>query len=475
MIFIALTFLAALLIEGLGTLVSVIGLSKLFGANLIIIALAVALDLGKIVVVSLLYTYWAKLGKIMKTYALLAGFVTMVITSAGAFGYLSGEFQTAVIGTQEGSLKVDVLKQEQAKLEARKQQIDASIAAIPDRYTARQKIQLIAQFKDEQKQVTARLGDIDKQLPDLQIKQIGVEAKAGPILYVSKAFNVSIEVAVKYVILLIIFVFDPLAIFLIIAGNFLLHQRKLHKETGVADADLFQDDDDIRTMPLKKCDVQPDADAPTGSPEWNAAMDAIGRRERHEQMYKNLQVKAMMQDLNHPGWDHPALQPQSPVLPEVDLGYETEEEHHSRELERLDSEQPGWERYPTLDLTEADMGDSVFPLEHPEEKHPIGLPVRGELAPPHDPVPEDILIDGTEVMVEQPVPSQVVSLYIGESTPIQQIEEPTAPREEITLSTLGLVKPDPATITDVMAVPTNGDDFEVGQGTGVFKTGAPRR
>ncbi len=54
MIFILLTFFAALSIEGIGTVVSVIGLSTLFGANPIIIALAVALDIGKLVVVTLL-------------------------------------------------------------------------------------------------------------------------------------------------------------------------------------------------------------------------------------------------------------------------------------------------------------------------------------------------------------------------------------------------------------------------------------
>lgn len=241
MIFIALTFIAAFLIEGLGTLVSVIGLSTLFGANPIIIALAVALDIGKLVVVSLLYTYWNKLGVLMKSYALVAATVTMIITSAGAAGYLSGEFQKAIMGTQEVSLKVDVLKQEQVKLEARKKQIDDSIAAIPDRYTANQKIRLMNQFKAEQKTVTDRLAEISRQLPEMQITQIGVEAKAGPILYVAKAFDVPVEVAVKWVILMIIFVFDPLAVFLIIAGNFLLHQRRLHKDTSVADADLFEE------------------------------------------------------------------------------------------------------------------------------------------------------------------------------------------------------------------------------------------
>lgn len=230
MIFILITFFTAFLIEGLGTVISVYGLSHLFGANKIIIALAIALDLGKLVVVSLTYSHWKKLNFVMRSYAIIATIVTMTITSAGAAGYLAGQFQTAILATQEGGIRVDMLKKEQAKLEERKRQIDDQLASVPEKYSAQQRIKLINQFKEEQQQVTARLSKIDKELPELQITQIGTEAKAGPILFISKAFDVPVETAVKWIILSIIFVFDPLAVFLIIAGNFLLDQRRNQKQ-----------------------------------------------------------------------------------------------------------------------------------------------------------------------------------------------------------------------------------------------------
>lgn len=248
MVFAILTFAAALFIEGLGSLISVIGLSALFGANPIIIALAVALDVGKLVVVTLLYKYWRALGYTMRAYGLVAALVTMTITSAGAAGYLSGEFQKAVMGVQEGSLKVDVLKGQIAKYEERKKQIDNQIAAIPEKYSANQKIRLMNQFKAEQKDLQDKIAAIDKDLPTLQIAQIGVEAKAGPVLYISKAFNVTIEEAVKWVILLIIIVFDPLAVFLIIAGNFLWDQKSNRKEQ-VLETTRRRDVDDARFLP----------------------------------------------------------------------------------------------------------------------------------------------------------------------------------------------------------------------------------
>lgn len=226
MFFIILTFFAALFIEGLGSLVSVIGISALFGANPIIISLAVALDVGKIVVVSLLYTYWRELSKLMKAYALAAAAVTMIITSAGAAGYLTGEFQKSIMATREGDLKVAVMKEQQAKYELRKKQIDDQVAALPTKTTVNQRLRLMRGFQSEQKALDAKIAQIDKDLPALQVAQIGTEAKAGPIVSISKAFDIPMEEAVSWVIGMIIFVFDPLAIFLIIAGNFLWARRK---------------------------------------------------------------------------------------------------------------------------------------------------------------------------------------------------------------------------------------------------------
>lgn len=229
MFFILLTFAAALFIEGLGSLVSVIGISALFGANPIIIALAISLDVGKIVVVSLLYTHWNNLSVLMRGYALVAATITMIITSAGAAGYLSGEFQKAILHTKEGEQKVAVLKEQQSRYQERKKQIDDQIANLPPQTTVNQRLRLMRGFQAEQRSLDKKITEIDNQLPELQLTQIGTETKAGPILYVAKAFRISVEEAVKWVILLIIFVFDPLAIFLIVSGNFLWARRKAER------------------------------------------------------------------------------------------------------------------------------------------------------------------------------------------------------------------------------------------------------
>lgn len=405
MFFILLTFFAALLIEGLGTLVSVIGLSTLFGANPIIIALAISLDIGKIVVVSLLYKYWTKLNLTMRSYALMAATFLMIITSAGAGGYLSGEFQKAIIGTQEGSLKVEVLKTEQAKLEERKKQIDAGIAAIPDRYSANQKIRLINQFKDEQKTVTTRLQEIDKQLPETQIHQIGVEAKAGPILYIAKAFSISVEEAVKWVILMIIIVFDPLAVFLIIAGNFLLEQRRLKKEIAVDSSTPPTDDPAPPTSPLP-----PPSD----------------------QDIEQVAVK------NIPSIE-PEAQAKQMIWPEIELPTTPLPDAQNSEPKPSANENNAH-----IDSTERDE-EIVWP------SRPSGYLSWPNTAPD---VPENKMTpqEALQFIAEE---DQRLGLYGAPVAPTA--EEPVSPpaddqtsgqpREQITLSSLGFVKEDPNTMT----------------------------
>jgi hypothetical protein len=230
MLFIILTFFSAFLIESIGTYVSVVGLSALFSSNPVVMVLAVALDIGKLITVAFLYKHWGKMNLVMKGYMLIAAAILMLITSAGAGGYLSQQFQGAILSTKESDIRVTALKEEKTKLEARKIAIDNQIANLPAN-TVKGRTKLMAEFKTEIERVNNRVIEIDKELPDLLVSKAGADSHVGPILYVAKAFDTTVEDAVKYVILLIIFVFDPLAIVLIVGGNFLLdrHRRTVKK------------------------------------------------------------------------------------------------------------------------------------------------------------------------------------------------------------------------------------------------------
>ncbi len=461
MIFIVLTFIAALAIEGLGTLVSVIGLSALFGSNPIIIALVVALDLGKIMSVSLLYTHWRDLPKLMKGYALIASFALMTITSAGAAGYLSAEFQKAIVGTQEGSLKVDVLKQQQAKYEERKKQIDAQIAALPEKTTVNQRLRLMRGFQQEQKDLQDKIAQIDKDLPALQVTQIGAEAHAGPILYIAKAFDVPVEVAVKWVILLIIFVFDPLAIFLIIAGNFLLAKRRTGEVYGdIVHHDEDEPPEDLRVVPASKAYYTGAYDdwSPTKE-EFDANVEA--NRPFYEEMKASVQptydptlpleldVDKFLEATHSEPKDLPVRTPPPAKPPEPDESWWQEQEARARQytVDRAAQFEREMAEQAAEDRAQADIksGISSMAIEEGDALPSAELPE----APPEPEQVEEV----PEPIVEPP-----------EEVPSAPVKEPT--RETITLSSLGLapteplhhvtafggIQPDPHTVVDASQI-----------------------
>lgn len=224
-----LIFLSAFLLEGIGTYVSVIGLGHLFAYSMVVMIMAVALDVAKVATVTFLYRHWQEIGLTMKSYMLAATFVLMIITSTGVFGYLSGEFQKAISGNTQQTVVIQSLVDEQVRLQKRKEEIDKQIAQLPQN-NVRGRRQLMQQFAPEVERLNTRLVEIDVKLPELKVANIEKETHVGPIMYVAQAFDTSPEKAVKWIIFTIIGVFDPLAIALLVGGNFLLERNKKKDE-----------------------------------------------------------------------------------------------------------------------------------------------------------------------------------------------------------------------------------------------------
>ena len=232
MLFATLVFISAFLIESIGSYISIVGLSALFSTNPVIITLALSLDIAKVITVSFLYKQWKNIPRTMKYYMTAAAAILMIITSSGAAGYLSAEFQKAIIPTKGSEIQVKAMTEEKTRLESRKVEIDKQISQLPpENVRGRQKLQ--KQFAGELDHINTRIVEIDQELPKLQMEQVDVNAHAGPILYIAQAFDTTVESAVKYVILLIIFVFDPLAVALIIAGNFLIDQKRKEEKDSI--------------------------------------------------------------------------------------------------------------------------------------------------------------------------------------------------------------------------------------------------
>ena len=228
--------LSALSIAGSAAFFSVFGLSKLFaGAALSVIIMAGSLEFGKLVGASFLYRYWNKIATWLKIY-MTVGVITLVgITSAGIFGYLTNAYQGATIDFEKQSAtllyKEDRLEQLEEDKVYLKDELEQSIATLPDNYpTAKRKLR--EEYNPKVFALNGQILEIKQEIGDLKVGLIETGVDVGPAIYLARIFNTNIDTVVKFFIFILIFVFDPMAVSLILAYNKVLeeHNKKYEKQ-----------------------------------------------------------------------------------------------------------------------------------------------------------------------------------------------------------------------------------------------------
>ena len=248
--------LSALAVSGSAAFYSVFGLSKLFaGASTQVIIMAGSLEFAKLVVASLLYQYWDTINKWLRSYLAIACFVLMVITSGGIYGFLSGAYQSTATQSELLDKSLAILEQKQVRFEETKEdliiektQLNQSISDLrvslsnPQQVSwydknsetvitstsssARRALQaeLKTTIADRDKinlKLEAVLDSIGKTDMALLEKEISNEdeRELGPLKYLASTTGKDMDTVVNWFLLLIIFVFDPLAIALVVAAN----------------------------------------------------------------------------------------------------------------------------------------------------------------------------------------------------------------------------------------------------------------
>lgn len=220
-------FFTAFMMEGIGSWISVIGLSAFAGGNVIIICIGIIFDIAKITVVSFLYRAWDEINFMMKGYMVIVVMVLIGFTSFGAYGYLSMVFQEAINPSIAAAntmalndTEITRLLEEKKSLEIEKEKINTQIAQLnPNDVKGRQK--LIASFRPEQIRINNRIKEIiskTDQMTEVKTKT-PIDSHGGPIITLAKTLNVPVETISKYIVLLIVLIFDPFAISIVIAGN----------------------------------------------------------------------------------------------------------------------------------------------------------------------------------------------------------------------------------------------------------------
>ena len=218
--------IAALFIAGSAAFFSVFGLSKLFaGAIIPVIIMASSLEIGKLVSASFLYRYWTKITGWLKIY-MTVGVVTLVfITSAGIFGFLSNAYQGATVDFEKQSAtllyKEDRLEQLEEDRSYLKQELEQSVKALPDNYpTAKRKLR--EEYNPKIFALNDQILGIKQDISDLKVGLVETGVDVGPAIYLARAFETDIDTVVKFFIFILIFVFDPMAVSLVIAYNIVM-------------------------------------------------------------------------------------------------------------------------------------------------------------------------------------------------------------------------------------------------------------
>ena len=241
--------LSALFVSSCAVFYSVYGLSQLFaGASKAVIVMASSLEFAKLVAASLLYQYWDELNRLLRLYLTIACIILMFITSGGIYGFLSGAYQetatkselmdkhTLMLQTKQNRFQ-EQLKGEKELLiyytEALSnptmiQYIDKETEQLVTTTSSRQRKLMTSQL-NEAKDNVYRLND-SISIYDMKIleKEVSNESarELGPLKYVAKSLGVEMDKVVNYFLLLIVCVFDPLAVCLVIAANFAFARRK---------------------------------------------------------------------------------------------------------------------------------------------------------------------------------------------------------------------------------------------------------
>lgn len=250
----SLTGISSLAIAGCAAYFSVYGIGLLFsGAAISAMIMASTLEIGKLVATSYLYRYWKETNKLLKFYLILSVFSLMLITSFGIFGYLSSAYQQSSVSNSITTASINALNEQKQMILQRIDFSKSRILSISQLRNAQENrlsqtmtnvmlTRNASQFKQIQAQTEELISQTDKNIDAENIKiqslneeiakiddsVIKLKLEAGSkkdiqtFTFIANEFGGKIDTVAKWFIICLIFVFDPLAICLLLAYNTML-------------------------------------------------------------------------------------------------------------------------------------------------------------------------------------------------------------------------------------------------------------
>ena len=257
--------LSALSVSASAAFYSVTGLSKLFaGASTEVFIMAASLEISKLVIASLLYQYRKTIPRLLKYYLTIACVVLILITSAGIYGFLSAAYQetAALAGNIDAQIalvetKRDNVRDQLAVYNAEKITINGAVSDLraglannviqykdsetgeiittTSSSTRKALEKQLDQAIDRQTEINSRVDNLNEQLFKYETEIVEIRSgseigsELGPLKYLANLTGLGMDKIINYLLLIIIFVFDPLAIALVVAANYAFERLKEKK------------------------------------------------------------------------------------------------------------------------------------------------------------------------------------------------------------------------------------------------------
>jgi hypothetical protein len=284
-----LTLFSGLSISAVAVWYSVAGLISIFAAAVVPIAvMGVTLELSKLVATVWLKQNWAIAPRLMRAYLLAAVSVLMLITSMGIFGYLSKAHLDQNISTGDVQAKISIYDE---KIKTAKDNIDANRKALKQmdeavdqimgrsndekgadkavqirRSQQKERARLLSEIQAEQKTIS----QLSEERAPIAAEVRKVEAEVGPIKYIAALLYGDspdqnlLEKAVRVVIILIVTIFDPLAVVLLLASQYSFQWFRKVEESNRGTATYEQDDGPLTNDQIEQIKETVKEDLPTG-------------------------------------------------------------------------------------------------------------------------------------------------------------------------------------------------------------------
>lgn len=228
-VYIVMLGLAATVIAATSAFFSIFGLAELFaGASSAVIVMATAMEFAKFVCTGFLYRYWGHINKPIRIYLSAAIFTLMIITSTGIYGFLMNAYQVSALAWKQEMMKANSLRVQEERIQAEIKDLKSFIDNIPASRISK-KFEFQKLYEPKIKELNSQSSSLQAEISQIEMGVFSTQTKAGPIIHVAKALNVDVDTVVKYLTLIFVSVFDPLAVCLIFCWNMVIRLREKYR------------------------------------------------------------------------------------------------------------------------------------------------------------------------------------------------------------------------------------------------------